>query len=68
MFKLPEKYTKAARDYKQKSKEDKEEFDKEIIKIAREESSLLRNMTDEQIVYWFRKVVNAVDTRTDNKE
>lgn len=68
MFKLPEKYTKVVRDYKQKSKEDKEEFDKEIIKLAREESPLMRSMTDEQIVYWFRKVVNAVDTRTDNKE
>ncbi|WP_432371427.1 DUF7366 family protein [Staphylococcus chromogenes] len=65
MFKLPEKYRKSIREYKNMSPEEKEDFENGFIEYVREKSLILRNSSDEELRRHFKILSSLVDT---NKE
>lgn len=63
MFKLPEDMTKYIRNYKKGNVEERKEFEEDFIKKAREESPLMNQISDEQIIYWLRRTVSLINTK-----
>ncbi|MCO4330307.1 hypothetical protein MTQ89_08305 [Staphylococcus hyicus] len=63
MFKLPEKYRKSIREYRNMSPEEKEGFENGFIEYAREKSPILRNSSDEELRRHFKILSSLVDTR-----